>query len=324
MRKKSPLAALAVMTLAALSSGCATQDIPQAHRGRLFARSGLFSLYMGGGGLSGQVRDPGTQFLGVYDELRMVDCSTTTIRESLDTLTRDGVHFGFDLVTRFSADCTDEGVLKLLGTLQPDKGGEVISAKRVYETYIQPAIGEAAREFVSPLRANELNEKQAEVANGVKKRFVDIMATRETKLVKIYEVNVSHLQFPPALDSANLERAAQAVLRDKAIAERERVAAETETMNARRKLAEQEAEVAIVKIEKVGHALAQNPAYMQYEYLQRLPEIYRDAGQRGNMVLAAPNPLVFPVPGSPAAGATPLPPPVPPPSTALPKGAVGR
>jgi len=232
------------------------------------------------------------------------------VRESLDALTRDGVHFGFDLIVRFSADCSNEGVTQLIGNLRPDQE-DTISAKRIYDTYIQPAIGEAARESVSPLRANELNEKQAEVAAGVKKRFGDIMATREKQLVKIYELNISHLQFPASLDTANLERAAQSLLRDKAIAERERVTAEIETTTMKRKLSEQEAEVAVVKIEKVGAALAKNPAYAQYEFLQRLPEIYREAGARGNLVLAAPNPMSLPQFTTPQTAPPPAPAPSP-------------
>lgn len=280
-----------LFVIAASLTGCATQDIPQAHRGRIFARTGLFALYSGGKGLSGPILDPGTHFLGLYDELRVVDCSTTTVRESLDTLTRDGVHFGFDLVTRFSTDCSNEGVMGLINTMTPDADG-VITTKKIYATFIQPAIGEAAREYVAPLRANELNERQGEVAEGVKKRFAEIMATREKKLVKIGELNISHFNFPQALDKANLDRAAQALLRDKAIAERERVKAETETAETKKALAENEAELAVVRIRRIGKALADNPAYMQYEYVQHLPEIYREAGSRGNLVVAAPNPIL--------------------------------
>ena len=301
-----------IVSSALLVTGCATQDIPQAHRGQLFSRTGFFALYSGSNGLSGPVLGPGTHFLGVYNELRVVDCSTTTVRESLDTLTRDGVHFGFDVVTRFSADCTDEGVVKLLGTLSPDQA-DTITGRRIYETYIKPGVGESARELVSPLRANELNEKQAEVAEGIKKRFLDIMATRERRLVQVLEVNVTNLHFPPELDRANLDRAAQSLLRDKAIAERERVRAETETMAERRKLAEQEAEVAAVRIERVGAVLQKNPTYA-------LVEIYREAGAHGNLVLAAPNPLALPNLGgaapAPGTSAPPPPPPAKPPAPA--------
>ncbi len=303
-----PIVRALVAAVTLLASGCATQDIPQAHRGRLFSRTGLLAFYAGGKGFTGPVLDPGTHFLGVYDELRVVDCSTTTVRESLDTLTRDGVHFGFDLVTRFSADCSDEGVAGLIRNLTSDPNG-TITTQKIYATFIQPAIGEAAREFVAPLRANELNERQSAVAEGVKKRFADLMATREKKFVKIYELNISHFQFPQALDSANLDRATQALLRDKAIAERERVQAEADTAETRKALAENEAELAVVRIRRVGKALADNPAYIQYEFIQRLPDIYREAGARGNLVLAAPNVVSLPL----ASGLAPPPPPPPPP-----------
>jgi hypothetical protein len=273
-----------------LTTGCATMDIPQAHRGRLFSRTGLLALYSGSEGLSGPVRNPGSHFLGTYNEMRMVECSTTTLTESLDTLTHDGVHFGFDIAIRFSADCSDEGVVNLLTKVAPEDG-QRISAHELYKVYIQPAVGEAARELVSPLRANELNDKQGEVANGVKKRLAEVMTQREKKLVVVYEINVTNFHFPPAMDAVNLERASQSLMRDKAIAERERVRAEAETMAARRELAEREADVATAKIVKIGEALARYPLYLQYDMQLRMPEIYEKAGQKGNMILAAPTPL---------------------------------
>lgn len=289
--KRSIVGSAMVLGLVASGAlGCASMDIPQAHRGRMFSRTGLLALYTGSDGLSGPVRDPGSHFVGIYNELRTVDCSTKTVTESLDTLTKDGVHFGFDIAIRFSADCTDEGVLNLLNRLSP-ADGQNISTDQIFVTFIQPAIGEAARELVAPLKANELNDRQGEVASGVKKRFSEMMTQREKKLVVVYEVNVINFHFPPSLDTANLERASQSLLRDKAIAERERVAAEAETMQVRKQLAQQEAEVATVKIERIGEALAKNPLYLQYDLQLKLPEIYEKAGQRGNLVLAAPSPL---------------------------------
>lgn len=280
----------ALVAGAVLSAGCASMDIPQAHRGRMFSRTGLLALYTGSDGISGPVRDPGSHFVGIYNELRTVDCSTKTVTESLDTLTRDGVHFGFDIAIRFSADCSDEGVKILLGQIAPTDG-QNIGTDQIFGTFIQPAIGEAARELVAPLRANELNEKQGIVATGVKKRFSELMTQREKQHVLVYEVNVVNFHFPPALDSANLERASQSLLRDKAIAERERVSAEAETMVVRKQLALAEAEVATAKIERIGEALAKYPLYLQYDLQLKLPEIYDKAGQRGNLVLAAPSPL---------------------------------
>jgi SPFH domain / Band 7 family len=293
------LAKLFVLCCAVLLGGCATYDIQQAHKGRLFGRTGFWTFYAGKTGFKGPVLGPGSYYAGVYDDYRTVDCSITSLQTPLDTLTRDGVHFGFTVVLRFSADCSDRAIERLLATLTPDRDG-AISPTKIFQTYIQPAIGEAAREYVSPLRANELNERQAQVTEGIRKRFLEIMRTRERLAVIIHEMNLVELTFPKEMDAANLDRAVQALLRDKAIAERERVTAEIETMRMRRELAEREADVAAARVEKIGEALRRYPEYLQYDLQQKMPEIYREAGQRGNLVIAAPNAVVSP-------GATPAP-----------------
>jgi hypothetical protein len=118
------------------------------------------------------------------------------------------------------------------------------------------------------------------------------MEAREKDIVNVYEVNLSNLDFPDAMDAANVERAVQGVMKDKAIAERERVTAEIETMSMRRLLAEREGEVAAVRIERIGDALARHPEYLQYDLQLKLPEIYATAGANGNLVITAPSPSV--------------------------------
>jgi SPFH domain / Band 7 family len=299
------LKSLCAILCMALGTGCATRDVPQAHRAMLYNRTGALALYGGAKGFDNTVRGPGTEFLGLYNELRLVDCGQTTLTESLDTLTKDGVHFGFDLAVRFSADCSDEAVKKLIASMAPDVE-DTITAKQLFATFIQPSIGEAAREYVSPIRANELNDRQAEIMAGIKKRFFELIKTRERNLVLVYEVNLKNLHFPPQMDQANLERASQAVLRDKAIAERERVTAEIETMRMRKELSEREAESISVKIDIIGAALRRNPEFLQYDLQLKMPEIYREAGVRGNMVLAAPNPLQLPLAVQPQPQAAPV------------------
>jgi hypothetical protein len=286
---------ISLICFLAFATGCATRDVPQAHKALLYNRTGLLAFYTGGGGLETKVREPGTQFLGIYNELRLVDCSQATLTQELDTLTRDGVHFGFDIAVRFSADCSDGAVKKLIGTLSPESN-DTITTQQLFATFIQPSVGEAAREFVSPIRANELNERQGEIMNAIKKRFLELVGTRERNLVVVHEVNLKNLRFPPQMDQANLDRATQALLRDKAIAERERVTAEIETMRMRKELAQREAEMMAVKIELIGAALRKNPEYMQYDLQLKMPEMYRDAGIKGNMVIAAPNPIQFQMP----------------------------
>jgi hypothetical protein len=303
--------AVAIATL----SGCATQDITGAQRGRMFHRSGLFSGYSGGGGLEGPVLKPGTHFLGLYDQLLVVDCSMTTASERLDTLTKDGVHFGFEMSIRFSADCSDQAVQHILETVRP-ASGDTVTPPQLFATFVRPAIGEVARELVSPYRANEMNDKQSDILEGVKKRFEEIMKARERQTVIIHEINLKNLKFPDEMDHANLERAVQAVLRDKAIAERERVTAEIETMRMRLELAERESDVVSTRVMRIGEALKKYPEYLQYDLQVRMPDIYRDAGAKGNLILAAPIPPQLPLPTRTSAPTAPAPPakpdPVPP------------
>jgi regulator of protease activity HflC (stomatin/prohibitin superfamily) len=124
---------------------------------------------------------------------------------------------------------------------------------------------------------------------------------------------LSHLDFPDAMDAANVQRAVQSVLRDKAIAERERLQAEVETMTGRQQLAQKEADVRAIEIERIGEALRRYPEYMQYDLQSKMPEIYRQAGASGNLVITAPSPSVLVTPkATPRAAPLPAPPPRPP------------
>ena len=282
---------LSLALTAMLLAGCASMDIPQAHKGRMFARTGFFAFYAGGKGFTGPVLTPGTYFTGTYDEIKLVDCSMITKREPLTALTKDGVQFGLDIYLRFSADCSDVAVESLLNRVLPNAEG-VITNHALYEIYVRPAVGEAVRQVVSPYRANDINDKREEVLTGIRKRFMELMKSDEKRLVVVYEVNLTNLDFPDAMDAANVERAVQGVLKDKAIAERERVSAEIETMTMRRGLAEKEGEMVAIKIEKIGEILRKYPEYLQYDLQMKMPEIYRVAGAQGNMVITAPNPSV--------------------------------
>jgi regulator of protease activity HflC (stomatin/prohibitin superfamily) len=214
-----------------------------------------------------------------------------TMREPLTALTKDGVQFGLNIYVRFSADCSDPGVQMLLTSLPPDER-QTVTSTRVYQTYVQPAVGEAVREIVSPYRANDINDKREEILGLIRKRFIEIITHREKNLALVYEVNLSNLDFPDEMDAANTDRAVQAILRDKAIAEREKVTAEIQTMSMRRDLSEKEGEAQAIRIQRIGEALRQNPEFLQFDLQSKMPEIYKQAGASGNMVIAAPSPSI--------------------------------
>jgi regulator of protease activity HflC (stomatin/prohibitin superfamily) len=287
------LTALSIgLAVAQFTAGCTSADIPQAYRGRMFGRTGPLAFYTGRTGFYGPVLGPGTHFTGTYDELHNVECSTMTIREPLTALTKDGVQFGLNIYVRFSPDCSDEGVKTLLTALPTNAVGNV-DAMLVYRTYVQPAVGEAVREVVSPIRANDVNDRREEILASVRKRFLEIVAHREKHIAVVYEVNLSNLDFPDDMDRANTERAVQSILRDKAIAERERVTAEIKTMEMRRDLSEKEGEAEAARISRVGEALKLYPDFLQYDLQARMPEIYSRAGAQGNLIIAAPNPSIM-------------------------------
>lgn len=268
---------------------CNSADIPQAYKGRMFDRTGILAGFTGGKGLTGPILGPGTHFTGLYDEIRMVDCSITSVKEPMTALTRDGVQFGLDIYVRYRADCADASVEKILDAVAPGQQG-YINSEGLYNTFVRGALGEAVRENISPYNANDLNNNREVVLVGIRKRFQDLLAARPQNFIVIEEVNLSNMDFPDEMDHANTERAVQAVLKDKAIAERERVAAEIETADKKRELAQKEGQIEAARIAEIGRALSENPAFLQYDIQQKMPAIYKDAGEKGNMVIAAPAP----------------------------------
>ena len=294
MRPHRLLPVLAVSS-SLLVAACGTADVPQAHRGRMFDRTGGLALFTGGNGMVGPVLEPGTYYTGIYDEVRTVDCSTSSEREQLTSLTRDGVQFGVDIYVRYSANCADDVVPKLLATVTGEareNGTYVISSKRLYATFVRPALGESIREAFSPHIANDVNEKREAILAEIKRRFVELMKPAENQIspVSIYELNLSNMDYPDELDHANAARAVQAVLKDKAIAERERVTAETETQEMKKLLAQKEGAAEAARIDEIGAALRRNPEYLTFDLQQKMPDIYKSAGDKGNLILAAPTP----------------------------------
>jgi regulator of protease activity HflC (stomatin/prohibitin superfamily) len=267
-------------------------DIPQAYRGRMFDRTGAWAFYAGGTGFNGPVLGPGTYYTGAYDEIMMIDCSIITQHDPIKALTKDGVQFGLDIYVRFSADCSDQSVEGILSTLTPDRPN-TISTKKLFETYVQPEISAVIREVISPYRASEINDQHEEILREIRKRFLAAIEANEGEVISVYEISLSNLDFPEAMDSANVDRAVQTILRDKSIAERERVQAEIITATARKELSAREGESIGARIDAIGAALQRNPDYLQYDLQSKLPDIYERAGLRGNMIITAPQPSVI-------------------------------
>lgn len=300
MRKLTAL----VATLALSLVGCSSQDVPPAHKGRMFDKTGGLALYAGGRGFEGPILNPGTYYVGLYPEIRMIECGQKTVKEGLTALTKDGVQFSLDVYVSYGAACDEEKVVQtLLEKLSPEvmpvvgdkKEAEAhsvadpkltITADQIYRVYIRPAIGEAVRESVSPYIANDVNANREKMFEEVKKAFAENLKKQQPQLVTIYSLNLSNLDFPDAMDKANAERAAQAILKDKAIAEREKVQAEIETAKLDIVKKEVEAQAEAKKIDTIGAALHRNPEY----YVR---DVYYYAADKGGSVMVPQNPNVI-------------------------------
>lgn len=270
---------------------CTSMDIAPSQKGMMFDRSGALIFYAGGDGLTGEVLQPGTYWTGIYDEVRIVDCATSTQKEAMTSLTKDGVQFGIDLYVRFSANCSDDAIRDLLSSIPRGENG-VVGSQKLYETFIRGPLGESMRKNVSPYAANDLNTNRTQILDGIQSDFLAMLEDSASRVV-VEELNLSNMDFPEAMDTANNERAVQAVLRDKAIAEREKLDAEIETAKKREELARMEGEIEGARIDAVGAALKRNPEFMRYDMQAKMPGIYEKAGASGNMIITAPNPTVL-------------------------------
>jgi hypothetical protein len=268
--------------------GCSSEDVPPSHKGRMFDRSGFWSAYQGGHGFNGPMLEPGSYFTGIYDHVRLIECSQKTIKEEMGALTRDGVQFKLDVYTSFGANCSSENsvktILEKLSPIQDPKSDEVnrtVSAQQIYDTFIRPALGEAVRIAVSPYNANDVNANREKIFAEFGAIFDSSIHSQSTGLVSVFSKYMSNLDFPPEMDSANVDRAVQAILREKSIEEQKRVEAEVQVSKTRIQVVEAEAASEVAKIDAIGAAWRRNPEF-------NLNDIYSSAGKNGNIVVLPP------------------------------------
>jgi regulator of protease activity HflC (stomatin/prohibitin superfamily) len=209
------------------------------------------------------------------------------MKEPLKALTKDGVQFGLDVYVNYGASCDQQdAVYAILEKISPEAGKMTVTAEQIYNIFIRPAIGEAVRESVSPYIANDVNGKREEIFDKMKLAFDENLKKQKPLLVTIYSLNLSNLDFPEAMDQANEGRAAQAILKDKAIAEREKVEAEIETAKLDIVKREVEAQAEAKKIDTIGAALHRNPEY----YIR---DVYYYAADKGGSVMVPQDPKVI-------------------------------
>ena len=306
MKRSMKSMSLVLVTLAAL--GCSSQEVPPAHKGRMFDKTGALAFYSGGRGFEGAVLGPGTYYTGVYPEVRTLDCSTRTFKEPLTSMTRDGVQFGLDVYVTASANCDEnKAVEALLSKLAPvgkvDVGAPVsgagqgsldetdpvetdadraITSRQVYNTFVRPALGEAVRQAVAGYDANDLNSHRDELFGKIKVRL-DTEQKGDPKLVVLTTFNLSNFKLPDEMAKAAADRATQQVLRDASVAAQERIKVETQTALLEVDKVAAEAQAEARKYDILGAALHRNQEYF-------IRDVYYYAATKGGSVMLPADP----------------------------------
>ncbi len=299
---------IGVTAILSTMTACSSQDIPPAHKGRMFDKTGALAFYSGGKGFEGAILGPGTYYTGVYPEIRMIECNQQAPKEGMTALTKDGVQFSLDVYVTYRANCDiGEAVISLLEKLSPEgqKPAEgtqssadsrlTISADQIYRVFIRPLIGEAVRVAVAPFNANDINAHRDEIFDKVKKSFMDAIANQQGKddagkarpqLVIIDGLTLNNLDFPDSMDKANAERATVAIERDKSLAEQEKIKAQIETAKLEVTRQEVASQATAKKIDIEGAALSRNPEW----YLR---DVYYWAAQGGSSVMVPSDPRII-------------------------------
>lgn len=309
MRRATAVTLFAI--LGAFSVGCSTQDVPPAHKGRMFDKTGVLAFYSGGRGFEGPILNPGTYYTGVYPEVRTLDCSTRTFKEPLTSMSKDGVQFGLDVYVTISANCDSEPAVNALltklapvGKLEgaaptsgagqglPDEKDPVetdpdraVTSRQVYNTFIRPALGGAVRQAISSYDANDINSHREELFATIKKKL-DADLKSDPQLVTIVNFNLSNFKLPDEMANAAADRATQQVLRDKSIAEQERIKVETETAKLKVAQVQAEAQAEAARIDTEGAALHRNPEF----YVR---DVYAWASKQGSIIVMPQDPHVI-------------------------------
>lgn len=305
------LGKIGLLSLAILMVGCSSQDVPPAHKGRMLDKTGWLALWSGGRGFEGPVLGPGTYYTGIYPEVRTIDCSTRTFKEPMTSMTNDTVQFALDVYITVSANCDEpkavQILLEKLAPLGSVKDGEkglgagqgnadekdpvetdperAVTSRQIYNTFVRPALGESVRQAISSYNANDINSHREELFTKIKVKL-DSDLKGEPKLVSVVNFNLSNFKLPEEMAKAAADRATQQVLRDKSLAEQEKIKVETDTAKLEIAKAEAEAMAKAKKIDIEGAALHRNPEY----YVR---DVYYYAAEKGGSMMVPSNPNVI-------------------------------
>lgn len=307
---------LALLGLSVIS-GCNYEDVPPAHRGRVYESNWFGSSK----GFIGDVLPPGTHDIGINNRLYLVQCSETTTRESFESPSKNGVVFTADVYVRFAANCEEsKSVAWILANVQPnpnigekaaptpegaktEPGAEVvlgertIGAHQLFVTYLRPALGAAIRDAFSAYQSDEINLKRQEIIklidDGFRKRVTDSAAQlKASQIVRIAQVDLSGIGFPAAM-AGTMEQLANVKTQVELEKEQARkVDQQIATEQKKKELAQVQAETNGKQITEIGKLIKDHPEYLRYLEVQNeaarieaWPKAFAHVGEQGGTVV---------------------------------------
>lgn len=298
-------------------SGCNYEDVPPAHRGRVYESNWFGSSK----GFIGDVLSPGTHDIGVNNRLYLVQCSETTTREGFESPSENGVVFSADIYVRFAANCDNlNAVSWILANVQPNPnarekaaptpegaktepgaelvlGERTIGAHQLFVTYLRPALGAAIRDAFSSFQSDEINQKRQEIIklidDGFRKRVTEAAnQLKAPQIIKIAQVDLSGIGFPEAM-VGTMEQLANVKTQVELEKEQARkVDQQIATEQKKKELAQVQAETHGKQITEIGKLIKDHPEYLRYLEIQNdaarieaWPKAFAHVGEQGGTVV---------------------------------------
>ncbi len=242
------LAAILLVAAATLLPACGTEDVPPGNKGFMFDRTGALALYSGGAGLlTEEVLESGTHFIGIYDEVRDVNCKDSSAKESIAVLTKSDLTVQVDIRITYAADCSSGATIKDIlehvdhidGTVEP---------QGLYDRYILPVVRSSMRNRLADVTIEDVKSVRTELRDGI---LADLEKSLEehSQPVLVKLLQVSNIVLPIEITEKNKQIE---LARQDAEQEREKQAAATVRLERELFEAQQERKVQVEQANKDG------------------------------------------------------------------------
>lgn len=205
---------------------------------------GYLGMIQDRNGFRGEILDPGYHDCwGTYTELVLIEATDKVYKEKMNVLCRDQLNFGFDIKVLAAVDkspANRERLKEAFKNVKPSEktgtigGNEIISAKQLYDMYVQPTVDQESRKVIGKYETSEIVSKRRQIINEL---VLGVGAGLKGSLVRAKKITVNNLDFPDSITKAQEKRA------------RQRVAIDTEKAKQEKRLIEKQNAIIIAQLD---------------------------------------------------------------------------